>query len=41
MDQADLLIAYVEQDRKGGAYTALQYMKKKGSSIVNLATERD
>lgn len=41
MDQADLLIAYVEQDRKGGAYTAFEYMKKKGASIINLAMERD
>lgn len=41
MDQADLLIAYVEKDKKGGAYTAFEYMKKKGASIVNLAMARD
>ena len=37
MDQADLLITYVEKDKKGGAYTAFRYMKKKGASIINLA----
>ena len=37
IDNADLLIAYVEPDRKGGALTALRYAEKQGVEIFNLA----
>ena len=37
IDQADLLVAYVERDRKGGALTALKYAKKRNVRIFNLA----
>ena len=37
IDNADLLIAYVEADRKGGAMTALKYAEKKGILIINLS----
>ena len=37
IDNADLLIACVEPDRKGGAMTALRYAEKRGIEIVNLA----
>ena len=36
-DHADLLIAYVEQGRKGGALTTLKYAEKQGVKIINLA----
>ena len=39
VDQADLLIAYVENDRKGGALTALKYAEKKNAAIINFAKE--
>ena len=37
IDHADLLIAYVEDHRMGGAMTALKYAQKAGIEIVNLA----
>ena len=37
MDNANLLIAYVESDRKGGALTTLKYAEKQGIEIINLA----
>ncbi|MBQ8441078.1 MAG: hypothetical protein IJX19_10475 [Clostridia bacterium] len=36
IDQAELLIAYVETE-SGGAYQALQYARKKGIFILNIA----
>ena len=35
---ADLLIAYVEKGRKGGAMTTLKYAEKKGIEIINLSS---
>ena len=37
IDHADLLVAYAESDRAGEAMKALQYAKKKGLKIINLA----
>ena len=37
IDNADLLVAYVEPDRKGGALTTLKYAQKQGIEIINLA----
>ena len=37
IDNADLLVAYVKLDRKGGALTALKYAEKQGVEIINLA----
>ena len=39
MDNSDLLICYIEQKRKGGALTALNYATKQGLKIINLATK--
>ena len=39
IDNADLLVAYVEPDRKGGALTTLKYAEKKGIEIINLALQ--
>ena len=36
IDNADLLIAYVEPNRRGGAMTTLKYAQKKELSIINL-----
>ena len=36
MENSDLLIAYVEDGRKGGAMTALRYAEKLGVKIINL-----
>lgn len=41
IDNADLLIAYVEPDRTGGAMTALKYAKKKGIQVINLSSENN
>lgn len=41
IDNADLLVAYVEPDRKGGALTTLNYAEKKGVEIINLAIEEE
>ena len=37
VDQADLLVAYVESDRTGGALNTLKYAEKKGKAILNFA----
>ena len=37
IDNADLLIAYVEENRTGGALTTLKYAEKKEVGIINLA----
>ena len=37
IDHADLLVAYVEPDRHGGALKTLKYAEKKGVRIINLA----
>ena len=37
MDNSNLLICYVEEGRNGGALTALNYAKKQGLKIINLA----
>lgn len=37
IDHADLLIAYVEEGREGGALTTLKYAEKQGIKIINLA----
>ena len=37
IENADLLIAFVEEGRKGGADTALKYAKKLEKEIINLA----
>lgn len=37
IDNADLLICYVEEGRKGGALTTMNYAKKQGLRIINLA----
>lgn len=37
IDNADLLVAYVKLDRKGGALTTLKYAEKQGVEIINLA----
>ena len=39
IDHADLLIAYVEEGREGGALTALDFAKKQGLKTINLATK--
>ncbi len=36
-DNADLLIAFVEEGKRGGAMTALKYAEKRGIKIINLA----
>ena len=41
IDNADLLIAYVEEGRNGGAMTTLKYAEKKGIEIINLAGEKE
>lgn len=41
IDNADLLIAYVEDGQPGGAMTALNYAKKRNLEILNLATVQD
>lgn len=38
MDHSDLLIAYVET-AGGGAYTAVQYAKRKGVHVINIADQ--
>ena len=37
-EQADLILCYIERE-SGGAYKAVQYAKKLGKEIVNLATK--
>ena len=41
VDNADLLICYVEEGRKGGALTTLKYAEKQGVEIINLATREE
>ena len=41
IENADLLVAYVEKDRKGGAYTTMRYMEKLQKKTVNLAQKED
>ena len=41
MENADLLIAYVEPWRKGGAYTAMKYANKLEKEIINLAVDEE
>ena len=37
IERADLVIAFVESEKKGGAYTALKYATSLGTEIINLA----
>ena len=37
VDNSDLLVAYVEDGREGGALTTLKYAERRGIEIVNLA----
>ena len=37
IDNSDLLICYVEENRQSGAMTALKYAKSQGVKIINLA----
>ena len=41
IENAQLLIAFVEEDRKGGALTTLKYAEKQGVEIVTLALCED
>ena len=38
IDHSDLLVGYVEKDKKGGAQTALKYAESQGTKIVNLTS---
>ena len=40
VENADMLLAYVEEGKNGGAMTALKYAEKLGVKIINLA-EKD
>jgi predicted Rossmann fold nucleotide-binding protein DprA/Smf involved in DNA uptake len=37
VENTELLIAFVEEGRKGGALTTLKYAEKQGVEIINLA----
>ena len=39
IENADFVIAFVEDGRKGGALTALQYAIKRNVEIINLASQ--
>ena len=39
VENSDLLIAYVEPGRKGGAYNALKYANKLEKEVINLAVK--
>ena len=39
IDNSELLVAFVEEGRKGGALTTLKYAEKKGVPIINLALQ--
>ena len=41
IENTDLLIAFVEDERKGGAYTALKYAENLDKQIINLASRGD
>lgn len=40
VDRADLIICYVER-AEGGAYQTVQYAKKQGKTIINLAEDEE
>ena len=40
VEECDLLVCYVEHE-SGGAYAALQYARKMGKEIINLAEMRE
>ncbi len=37
IDNADLVVAYVEANRKGGALETIKYAKRKSVEIISLA----
>lgn len=39
-EQADLILCYIERE-SGGAYKAVQYAKKLGKEVINLAEETE
>ena len=39
VDHADLLVAFVENEKAGGAYTALKYAEKQGVENINLGED--
>lgn len=41
IEHSDLLIAFVEEGRKGGALTALEYAVKQNVEIINLALQEE
>ena len=41
VENCDMLIAYVEPNRVGGAMTTLQYAKKSGANIINLYDKKE
>lgn len=41
VENCDMLIAYVEPNRVGGAMTTLQYAKKRGVNIINLYDKKE
>ena len=41
IDNSDLLVAYVDPNRKGGALAAFQYAQKQGVEIINLAIKSE
>ena len=41
IEHSDLLIAYVENERKGGALTTLKYAVKCNVEIINLASHKE
>ena len=38
VDKSDLILCYVEEKR-GGAYNAIQYAIRKGKEVINLADD--
>ena len=41
VENAELLVAFVEEGRKGGAFNTLKYAQKIGVEIINLALHND
>ena len=41
IENTELLVAFVEEGRKGGALTTLKYAQKNGVEIINLALQND
>ena len=41
IEHSDLLIAFVEEGRKGGALTTLEYAVKQNVEIINLALQEE